>query len=868
MPARPLSWLVLIAGPLALCGCGGSAPPPSPGPGPGPVVQPSPTTEPKKKTESSARVSLSLTELLKQSRADLAKLCDESLAQAQVQEKNRLLHNRPFALYPLDHLPIVLPVWRQAAFSAQVGFSLPPYFEAGKKDRHLALHLARWGDDEAARKLVDAEDAATLQQIETLKLERSYPLEWTRLAALRLHDATWRLATGEVEGLDELGRLHKELHDLLGPKARDGLLGRDLLGRGRGVISAVIAKAAGANKNELLTRARAVLEAGGKIQPVGISLEQLDVAGSFGTSPKNQVVVAASPLRVLDLLSLPFAEARVMHLLGLLDAKNRLGQILILYQPNLESGEIAAETLSPYQTPAASDGSMEEFYLLGPNREMKARVRPVPDHVVLGATVVVEVSKGLERLALPRDLGTLHLSRTFESNRRRFVPQQYDTEIHVTDIAALKQLQLPPLPFSLASATLVREARFDLLRRVEFQFKRPDGKLPIGEALAALGEKLGPLGELHVLPDKTVAFVWRDEKTWWNLGIPPLRDDPPLLAVGYSSKEPTDKTLAQLVQQAQAFERQERQERLKTGKPWSVLPRELEKVKLGQPRAEAKEMLTGLEPQFQRDEGSDIVVTLAGPAAAMPYQPREIVVRCDKNDKVAEVRVRYASGTDLKNGGVAVLLKELKKKYGEVAVPRESQKPEPSTPAQPILYRWYDDATVLQMLVSSGGIELRLRDRPPDQEKGPSLPPLQVLPRGPDKCRLGAFKLELFKLWDITQPQRVGDAFQITPKAGPHDVLLVWFDQENRVNKILARHGPQPRPSDATAAGKAVLDTWGQHMRNFGWPWEQTSDKGVLHRCAAADDVTRISVFWQQQGSEPIRVWTQWEPLNLPEPKE
>ena len=126
-----------------------------------------------------------------------------------------------------------MPVLREAHFSAEAGLSLPPYVAEGARDSELALHLARYGDDEAARKLVDPADDEARQHIDACRCGRTYPAEWTRLMGLMLHVAHVRLAQGEADAATELVMLHRDLKAVLDPKAAAGPLGAALLPPGR-----------------------------------------------------------------------------------------------------------------------------------------------------------------------------------------------------------------------------------------------------------------------------------------------------------------------------------------------------------------------------------------------------------------------------------------------------------------------------------------------------------------------------------------------------------------------------------------------------------------------------------------------------------
>src|SRR5581483_7609312 len=142
------------------------------------------------------------------------------------------------SLLPDLHLPLILPVWRQSQYSTKNGFSLPPYAGEQSKDSVLAVHVARYGDTEAGRQMVEPGDTAALDQIDKDRYEREYPVEWTRLVAMLLHAAQIRLAAGDVDGGTELVVLHRQLRQVLDAKAAQGPLGADLLSRGWKTLNA------------------------------------------------------------------------------------------------------------------------------------------------------------------------------------------------------------------------------------------------------------------------------------------------------------------------------------------------------------------------------------------------------------------------------------------------------------------------------------------------------------------------------------------------------------------------------------------------------------------------------------------------------
>ena len=132
--------LVLVA--LAIVGCGQAEEE---------VLPAAPPPDSPERLGSS--IDVSLAELLAKPRSELAGLAEEWAARAQVQEQARRERRVIFGLLPEARFPLVVPVLREAQFSASAGFSLPPYVAEGTRDSELALHLARYGDDEAARQL-------------------------------------------------------------------------------------------------------------------------------------------------------------------------------------------------------------------------------------------------------------------------------------------------------------------------------------------------------------------------------------------------------------------------------------------------------------------------------------------------------------------------------------------------------------------------------------------------------------------------------------------------------------------------------------------------------------------------------------------
>src|SRR5581483_12045551 len=132
-------------------------------------------------------IDTSLSELLGKSRQELVQISEEWATKIRIQEKGLRAGTLHLSLLPDLHLPLILPVWRQSQYSTKNGFSLPPYAGEQSKDSVLAVHVARYGDTEAGRQMVEPGDTAALDQIDKDRYEREYPVEWTRLVAMLLH---------------------------------------------------------------------------------------------------------------------------------------------------------------------------------------------------------------------------------------------------------------------------------------------------------------------------------------------------------------------------------------------------------------------------------------------------------------------------------------------------------------------------------------------------------------------------------------------------------------------------------------------------------------------------------------------------------
>ena len=148
---------------------------------------------------------------LKLSRPELAKLSDEWAAA--VKNDIEAYRKAPDAVELLPRLypPVRVPIFREASLSPSMGVSLPPYLSLGERDAAVALHVARFGDHEAAVKLLPPGDADLLKRIDACRGEKDYPLEWSRLVGLLLTSSQLKLASGDVEAATRLVLVHQQL---------------------------------------------------------------------------------------------------------------------------------------------------------------------------------------------------------------------------------------------------------------------------------------------------------------------------------------------------------------------------------------------------------------------------------------------------------------------------------------------------------------------------------------------------------------------------------------------------------------------------------------------------------------------------------
>lgn len=847
-----------------------------------------------------------LTELLARPRAELAQLCEDEATIARNQERKHRGGGLSFALLPTLRLPLVIPVLRQAKFKQAVNFSLPPYLNEKSKDNAMALHLARYGDTEAARRLADLSDPETLKRIEELACERNYPVEWTRLVAYLLHNAQVRLASGDIPAVREVIALHQELRDALDPKAARGPLGAALLARGRLVLSLAIPVLEKQDQEELAAAARNELTAWGEVPaPAPVlpnSAPRVKVVRLLGGRNAHRALIIDDTARAFDLLDVPIPDEQIQAVLAFFDMQDRLEEVLVLFPPRYSETYPRPQDLAFYleeqasgtgarlvnvsggaeeqsraeqksrgklphpETSPRSSPALDRLYGLG---QMSCEVMIVPHVNAVGAIVRIGKPGGdASQTVLNRDFGAIDFRRSFEQNRLRLAPDQSGFTIRTQNPAALDQITNPLGSARIHDATIYRVREYNLLDGFTLGYGAEEAILPLNEIALPLWAHLGAckFQEGGEDANRHLALVWKDAETRYELRLPTTGGQ----RVEFDVREARGgNNLAKRAEQAASFDLGERRARLASGSPFLRLPRhlELEKVQLGMTRHQVFAALPTGPSVIRREVPGLLTITYIGPPPKhLPYLARQIFICFDKQQRVVEVRVRYADGLAGSGSGWQTgLLATLKKLYG---APEHSPSPWaalwtdlPSGPPVPVLYLWRDDATLMTCQTDAAGAEVTLRDCPPDHPNGYPLPPIALLPRGPDNCKLGTPRADLLRDWNITMPTIVADGALVLHPADSsrYDALLVWFDKD-KVVRLVGRHRQAP-PFDASAArlGELLANAVADQVRSLGWPRRSDTFHGALQSVSWNDDVTRVRLFWQESSHGPPRFFTEWK---------
>ena len=797
-----------------------------------------------------------LPEMLDRPRVVLAGLGDTWLEKVRRQQVLYRQASVRFELLPELRLPLAVPVWRQAKYSAKAGMSLPPYLADGGRDAGLALHLARFGDVEAARQLAGG-DPDVLARLDGLRLGRNYPAEWTRLAALMLYHHEFRLAAGDAEAAHDLLKVHEEVRKALDDKAQAGPLGAALLPRGWSVLHQTAAAWKANGKEELGQQIERALSAWGQAPSLKPALTpgtaRADVARLLGGTARGRALLAPSPLRALDVLGLPFPDEQAEAVVACFDPADRLTDVLVVYQSGLSEA---------YPRPAQLAQLLEEHTigeevpgdLPGRRYRLGSAVCDVvltPGSPFAGGLVRAGAKAVAAPTGLPRDFGLVRLDRSFTQNRIRLAPRQSGSRIAVTDAKTLAALELPVPAAQRAKAVLQREGAEDVVAGLTVRYTQELRRRGLTQLALPLWQVAGAGQLAGGGKDGALALAWEDSRTRYVLHLPQTEEAAPELEV---ADRADGQGLRQQAERAHAWDRQERRERLDKQRPLTRLPRELEGLRLGAPRAAVLSNLPSGEGVLKRDLADGVLVTVLGAPQEGAPSVRELYVHFDRVGAADGLRVRYAAGAGSPAG---TFLKSLQGRAGaaeEVQVGRGGSRSS----------SWQDDLTALVCREEAAGLDVTLWDRPRDQD-GDGRRPLAYLPRGPEGCALAMSRDELARGWGALEPAKASQPLVLTPKeGGPHDALLVWLEAD-RVVRVVARHRQPDEPGMAPAqAAKALAEAWGQEAAVLGWPRHQQSRDGVGQSWANHDDRTQVRVFWQQNRGEAPRVYTEWLDLGRP----
>jgi hypothetical protein len=725
-------------------------------------------------------------------------------------------------------------VWREAKFSGGYGFAIPPYLKEGVKDGALALHLARHGDVEAALKLADA---ATAAQVKQHKLDRNYPLEWTRLVSLHLQRVQFSLAAENPDAGQQLVSLHRQLRDLLSEKAQKSSLGQALLPRGLHLLQQA-AEAWKATKREAMARQAetwlAKFNAPAWSWPLPTERDavarHLNPGESWPRGDGTPAFLASVNLRALDLSTLPVPHHGAEACWLFFEADDDLTELVIAYRPELTDYEQAAQW--------APD--------LVARRETKPKVGVflAAGNPYVGGVVQVQFA-AVKPASLPRELGPLSLDRSFEQNRRLFAWKQRGDSIAVSDAKALAAVPLPTGERRPKQAQLEADATGDLLKQLQFSFAS-DNQTTLAAVAGPLWKALGP-GKVE--QQAGFELTWDDGRTRYQLGFPNVSEKSITLAVADSAGQDAAKRLAA----AQARDLADRQARLKKNQPLTKLPRNLENFALRAPRATVERMIPA--SAVRRDVPQGVMAVFMAQPAAGDVAVRDLFARFNKQDQLVELRIRYFDVPG-KTGGFTRKLEGLKASHGQGEALKDDASAFADLPTRPYPFvhlRWQDDLTCLTAQSDGGALELTLRDCPPTHAEGTPLPPFTFLARGPQGIDLGTARSEVLKQGAVP----AGDALLVELKKGPYDSLLVWFDGE-QASRIVARTrrdsavAPQP--------AKVLPETWARDVKAIGWPWRQDFIGKTPQSWTTFDERTRYRLFWQEDNNG-THLLVEWKDL-------
>jgi hypothetical protein len=869
MRMKPSVALLAVCCAIAVAGCGSSD---------NTAVQEKTVREPLRLGE---KIDVSLQELLTKPRKELAGLADDLHTKIEFQDRALREGRLQFYLLPKLRFPLVIPIWREAKYSDALHFSLPVYAAENAKDSSLAFHLARYGDSEAANGLVETSDAPALQKILADASDRCYPAEWTRLVALLFQTAEIRLAAGEVEGATELVFLHQQLRPILDAKAAKTALGAALLSRGFEVLALASSAWRADKQTEIADQIDAALKEWGD-RPTATPVASLgrprpEIGRILKDGGHGRAAIISPPTRALDLFELAFPLEGSEAYVAFFDESEHLAEAWLTYGESARARFREPADLAYRLNAERSAGSPNspDFTLPGAvytSGGVEYDIAYPPPGAGVGAIVrIISTSKRSISTALSREFGTVNLDRSFEQNRLMLLPELRKDVLTLNQPQTLSRL-ISPMPVLKPDEVVIRkEAGHNLVAGLRIRYPVGSGGAPpLHQLLGELWKAAGPPSarEAHQENGNYLAFGWHDPRTSYSVYLPFIGSEP--LVFEGTDVEASNRPSGHEAR-ALAFDRKERSERIRAGKMLTRVPRALDQVELGMTRAQVEKVLPGGKNSLRQTIPDGLTVTLFGdPPDSEPFTLRQLFIRFDKSDRVAEIRCRYDDGDDRAGNRdwAAEMLNGFRKQAGaplpapppwlRISPGAQAKKPEA------IFCSWHDDASSLGYQRDSAGVEVCLRDCPPDHPDGLPLPPLEYLARGTENCHLRMTQSEMLREWKIEKPQVTPDGALVLrpPAMNAMDVILVWFDK-GRAARIVARHRPDnvKRTSPAQWA-EALTLTWRRDFPALGWPQSHDSTKNaVLQSLVWYDEETSVQMFWQESDGDQVYLYTEWKDL-------
>lgn len=866
MSTRFARWfwvLVLVTGCLPLAGCAERKPASS-----GPAES--------KHALAKSEVPPAMAELLAQSRQELAKRCENLVNEIRSREEAKRKGDLKYKLLPRVSLPLVLAPFQDMQYVAAEGISLPAY-AVDEKDpgvrRALALVYARFGDHEAAAQLAGQDP-----ELDKYRTERNYPAEWTRYVALRTHVLQQLIALGETDEINRLLEWHKQIEQTLDAKAKQGALGHALLPRGRRVLQ-LVAALQDKNQQAAADKARQALQewpAPTELpSPSAFPAKRTDWAQFVKGPAEGRVVVAQPPGRALDLLQLPFPGGLAFAVALDFDSQDRLHDILVTYAPRIreESSFAATELASVLGEWVAPNQDSNANLCTQRWGEWTCQTTLSPTNPILGGWVRLTRDAGKNAATLPRDWGSIHFNRSFDRNRLLLDKSAKPAASVVIRPDAKAAHPLPK--YTLQDITLTRLGEYDLLAGALFRY-RPEATTNVGlhqlalPLFARLG--LGQMAEVAATKERGthLQVAWEDAVAKVVLRVP--HDSSRPVEVEITDRRDASRA-AERDKEVLALEDIERAQRLKENKPLQTLPRTMApfEFSLGWNR----DRVIGYLKQFsfKTKEFADGVLFIApgGAPKDKPSMIREIMVRFNKDNRLAWARLRYEQGTPKTpqdrnwpnqvlgtwqaSGGVV----------GPTSSPLLPRTADLSKkPATGVFYRWRDDTTEATYYFDPRlvFVELTLGDRPVDADKAP-LPPLSFLPRGPAGIGITVdmtpAEIEA-KLG--SKPEKSADgASVVRPTSGTYDEIRLWIEGD-KVRRIAVRYRLDPKEKPKLAGSemqRALIEMTSRWSEILGAPDRaDDTDQELLQSLSWFDDVTRFRLYWLESDDGPPRIWSEW----------